>query len=74
MVYDPNQDHIKHSDSNGRITKYVGGIYEEVTRNGETQKIHYVGDIALFISQGNNTNATYSYEHLHRAISAALSR
>ncbi|WP_225318779.1 hypothetical protein [Cellvibrio sp. KY-GH-1] len=53
------------SDSNGRVTNYVGGIYEEVTQNGETQKIHYVGDMALFISKGNNTSATYGYEYLH---------
>lgn len=66
IVYGPNQERIQHSDSNGRVTKYVGGIYEEVTRNGETQKIHYVGDMALFISKGANTNATYHYEYLHR--------
>lgn len=66
IVYGPNQDRIRHEDSNGRVTKYVGGIYEEVTRNGETQKIHYVGDMALFISKGGNTSATYGYEYLHR--------
>jgi len=65
-VYGPNQDRIKHSDSNGRVTKYVGGIYEEVTKGGVTQKIHYVGDFALFISKGINTNATYAHEYLHR--------
>ncbi len=66
IVYGPNQDRIKHSDSNGRVTNYVGGIYEEVTLNGETQKIHYVGDMALFISKGTNTSATYGYEYQHR--------
>ncbi|WP_039912691.1 polymorphic toxin type 10 domain-containing protein [Cellvibrio mixtus] len=66
IVYGPNQDRIKHSDSNGRVTNYVGGIYEEVTKDGVTQKIHYVGDVALFISKGSNTNATYSYEYQHR--------
>lgn len=66
IVYGPNQDRIQHSDSNGRVTNYVGGIYEEVTLNGETQKIHYVGDMALFITKGDNTNATYGYEYLHR--------
>lgn len=66
LVYGPNQDRIKHSDSNGRITKYVGGIYEEVTKGEVTQKIHYVGDFALLISQGENTSATYVHEYLHR--------
>ena len=66
LVYGPNQDRIKHSDSNGRITKYVGGIYEEVTKGDVTQKIHYVGDFALLISQGENTSATYKHEYLHR--------
>ncbi len=66
IVYGPNQNRIKHSDSNGRVTNYVGGIYEEVTKDGVTQKIHYVGGIALFISKGSNTNAAYSYEYQHR--------
>ncbi len=35
------------SDSNRRVTNYVG-------------------DIALFISKGDNTNATYAHEYLHR--------
>ncbi|MDO8341871.1 MAG: RHS repeat-associated core domain-containing protein [Cellvibrio sp.] len=48
------------------MTKYVGGIYEEVTKDGVTQKIHYVGDFALFISKGDNTSATYAHEYLHR--------
>ena len=65
-MYGPNQDRIKHSDSNGRVTKYVGGIYEEVTKGGVTQKIYYVGDFALFISKGINTNATYAHKYLHR--------
>ncbi|HEY0891480.1 MAG TPA: RHS repeat-associated core domain-containing protein [Cellvibrio sp.] len=66
LVYGPNQDRIKHSDSNGRVTKYVGGIYEEVTKGEVTQKIHYVGDFALFVSNGENTNATYAHEYMHR--------
>ncbi len=65
LVYGPNQDRIKHSDSNGRVTKYVGGIYEEVTKAGVTQKIHYVGDFALMIQTGGAT-PTNSYEYLHR--------
>jgi RHS repeat-associated protein len=65
LVYGPNQDRIKHSDSNGRVTKYVGGIYEEVTKGDVTQKIHYVGDFALFIQTGGTT-PTNKHEYLHR--------
>jgi RHS repeat-associated protein len=65
LVYGPNQDRIKHSDSNGRVTKYVGGIYEEVTKGGITQKIHYVGDFALYIQTGGAT-PTNKHEYLHR--------
>ncbi|MES2824407.1 MAG: RHS repeat-associated core domain-containing protein [Pseudomonadota bacterium] len=65
LVYGPNENRITHSDSNGRFTKYVGGIYEEVTKGGVTQKIHYVGDFAMFIQTGGTT-PTAKYEYLHR--------
>jgi YD repeat-containing protein len=53
------------SDSNGRVTKYVGGIYEEVTQGGIIQKIHYVGDFALYIQTGGATPMN-KQEYLHR--------
>lgn len=65
LVYGPNQDRIKHSDSNGRVTKYVGGIYEEVTKGGVTQKLHYVGDFAIFV-QTDGVTPTSHREYLHR--------
>jgi hypothetical protein len=37
-----------------------------ITKDSVTQKIHYVGDFALFISTGENPRANYKYEYLHR--------
>jgi RHS repeat-associated protein len=62
LVYGPNQSRIKHSDSNGRVTKYVGGLYEEVTSGGITQKLHYIGGIALFVQKPGVNR----HEYLHR--------
>jgi YD repeat-containing protein len=39
LVYGPNQDRIKHSDSNGRVTKYVGGVLR-----GNHPRRHYPKD------------------------------
>ncbi|MFO1388038.1 hypothetical protein [Cellvibrio sp.] len=40
-------------------------MYEEVTRGGITQKIHYVGDFGLFIQAGGIT-PTKTHKYLHR--------
>ena len=65
IVYGPHQGRIKHSDSNGRVTKYIGGLYEEITHNGVTQKIHYIGDQILFV-QKEGSSPSESYQFLHR--------
>ncbi len=64
LVYGPNQDRIKRIDSNGRATVYVGsGIYEENNDNGLIEKVHYIDDIALYISESGPQDGFYSYLH-----------
>jgi len=44
---------------------YAGGIYEEVTKGDVTQKIHYIGDFAMYIQTGGATPSN-RHEYVHR--------
>ncbi|MFL0803131.1 MAG: hypothetical protein K6L81_05405 [Agarilytica sp.] len=64
LVYSPNQDRIKRIDGNGRTTTYAGpGIYEENNDNGLIEKVHYIDDMALYISESGPQDGFYTYLH-----------
>lgn len=63
LVYNPNQDRIKRTDSNGRSSIYSAlGLYEETTYQGTTEKIHYLSDFGLYI-QPSVGDDYYLYQH-----------
>ncbi|GAA5444532.1 hypothetical protein Misp06_02719 [Microbulbifer sp. NBRC 101763] len=64
ITYGPDQSRVKRTDSSGRSTIYASlGVYEETTFNGILQKIHYVGDYALYIQEGDASSGYYLYQH-----------
>jgi hypothetical protein len=64
-VYNPNQQRVRHTDSNGRSTLYIGSLYEFVNQGGVSQQINRVGDNVQFIVKSGSTNSLY-HEYLHR--------
>lgn len=69
LIYGPKEQRIKQVDSNGRTTIYgAPGLYEEVTTGGITQKIHYLGNVGLFIQQGPKGSSPTSsrHEYVHK--------
>lgn len=65
VTYGPDQMRVKREDDNGRVTYYLGDLYEEVIDGGITQRIHTVGDFALHIeSFGLETGEYNEYLHL----------
>lgn len=58
MVYGPHKRRIKRVDSNGRTTHYLLGVYEETSFQGDIEKVHYIGDYALYIETVDETTGT----------------
>lgn len=62
--YGPHKSRVKREESNGKVTRYVGGVYETNEHNGELEQVHYIGDFALFVlKSGATASADTVYQH-----------
>jgi RHS repeat-associated protein len=64
--YDPSGEHRYRQESAGKITRYIGGVFEEVTEGGVVEERVYAGAVALVTRRGGAANHIVTYLHKDR--------